>query len=1178
MGSVERRKTHTRSFSTVVVATSIAVLAFAAIGTAGVTPGVNTGGTQNSHHDGPITPPTYVEGQIVVKPSSDTVSIEAMALGFDATVQKQLIGFGAYLLEVGPGEDLFAVSAALEGSPGVEYAHPNYLINPLHPVQGSYPFSDEQVSGDFRGQLPASTLKLAQAHGTTTGAGIKVGVIDGGVDYTHPELSSHVSLGYDVVDEDSDPMDEPGGPASGHGTFVAGIINLVAPDAEIRAYRVTNEIGYGDGYGLAEAIQRAVLDGCDVINISVVMMAEHMLVSEVVAFARSQGVVVVVAAGNEGEETVAFPATDPNTIAVAAIDSLDRIADFSSYGSSIDVCAPGTWIYSTYQSGGWAWWSGTSFAAPFVAGQAALLKAVYPTATPEQIADVISNSAVDLSTVNPGYPGMIGTGLVDPPQAFSLYASLDFASISPDTLQFAGYQNDEVLRSAGAYLFSGTGPTPYTAEVLQTGDLFASLAGSRSGVSNDTVTVLAEVMDLAPGTYYNTIRFTVAGVTQPVDLVVSMTVESQQFGSISPDTILFVGPSGIFTFAPIEDSAYLTSDNAPAQFVATVTDSVQFIYLLDSVGLTDAYVGVGLLPSMILAPGTYYNHVTYTIEGVADPVDLTVAWEVTDETPGEPDSVWVQPSELTFIVDENDLAMGPVYSDVQTVMIHSINEPVPFVATTLDTINAFARLLDTLGMTGDSAIVQIVAGSSFTEGTYYNTIQINAQGIAQSAYLTVRMIVTGDTVGSGLSTVTVSPYAQAFNAPIDTPYVETGAVYLSTTKGASAYSAAVLGTADFIVLNDTTGMTEDSFYFEVNTGAGLPEGLYTDTIAFWVHGAAFNPQLAIVYLTTGDSVGTGYGIVTLTPTWFGYTVIENRPFAIDTSLFISNSKGQYDYTAGVVGPNDFTTLHDTAGLTETYVNFTFESATGLPAGLYFDSVAFLVNNSVNATNPKHAVIIIQSIADTSGGGGGGTDSVWTSWDTVVVNYNYGSLVLLGPVSTFVYSTNQPSMFSAWVTSGGPIFASLVDSIGTTGDSVQINTDPTGLAPGTYYNDVHFGVSGITEPGVMVVRFNILDSLGGTNGSGPEDVAQVSLGNYPNPFNPETNISFSIPQATRVTLSIYNILGQKVRSLIDQEYSAGEHTVVWDGSNDHGGKVASGVYLYRIQAGEISVTRKMMMLK
>lgn len=85
-------------------------------------------------------------------------------------------------------------------------------------------------------------------------------------------------------------------------------------------------------------------------------------------------------------------------------------------------------------------------------------------------------------------------------------------------------------------------------------------------------------------------------------------------------------------------------------------------------------------------------------------------------------------------------------------------------------------------------------------------------------------------------------------------------------------------------------------------------------------------------------------------------------------------------------------------------------------------------------------------------------------------------------------------------------------------------------------------------------------------------------NWPNPFNPSTDISFDVPVNTHVQLNIFNVLGQQVRSLVDRDMPAGTHTVVWDGRNDDGGSVSSGVYFYRIQARDFTATKKMMMLK
>jgi len=85
-------------------------------------------------------------------------------------------------------------------------------------------------------------------------------------------------------------------------------------------------------------------------------------------------------------------------------------------------------------------------------------------------------------------------------------------------------------------------------------------------------------------------------------------------------------------------------------------------------------------------------------------------------------------------------------------------------------------------------------------------------------------------------------------------------------------------------------------------------------------------------------------------------------------------------------------------------------------------------------------------------------------------------------------------------------------------------------------------------------------------------------NYPNPFNPSTTIKYQIPADASVTLDVYNLQGQKVRTLLSKEQKAGYYSVVWDGRNEAGQTVSSGLYLYRVQAGSFVATHKMMMLK
>ena len=107
----------------------------------------------------------------------------------------------------------------------------------------------------------------------------------------------------------------------------------------------------------------------------------------------------------------------------------------------------------------------------------------------------------------------------------------------------------------------------------------------------------------------------------------------------------------------------------------------------------------------------------------------------------------------------------------------------------------------------------------------------------------------------------------------------------------------------------------------------------------------------------------------------------------------------------------------------------------------------------------------------------------------------------------------------------------------------------------------------------------IDAPTSTNNENNEVVAISSLeGNYPNPFNPETTIAFSTKENGNISLDIYNIRGQKVRTLLNETKQAGKHTVVWNGKDDNGKNVASGVFFYRMKSGKFSSTKKMILMK
>ncbi len=257
------------------------------------------------------------------------------------------------------------------------------------------------------------------------GAGVKVAIIDTGIDYTHPDLDANYKGGYDFVNNDPDPMDD-----NGHGTHVAGIVGAedndagvvgVAPEVSLYALKVLDESGSGYYSDIIAALQWCVDNGIQVTNNS---YGSSLDPGETVkaAFdnAYAAGILHVAAAGNSGNppgkgDNVSYPARWDSVIAVAATDKDDARARWSSTGPDLELSAPGVDIYSTYPGGGYATMSGTSMASPHVAGTAALVWVAYPDWSNADVRAQLQNTADDLGAV--GWDSKYGYGLVDADEA-----------------------------------------------------------------------------------------------------------------------------------------------------------------------------------------------------------------------------------------------------------------------------------------------------------------------------------------------------------------------------------------------------------------------------------------------------------------------------------------------------------------------------------------------------------------------------------------------------------------------------------------------------------------------------------------------------------------------------------------------------------------------------------------
>lgn len=323
-----------------------------------------------------------------------------------------------YVLSVPLGLPLNYILSLLNLNPLVVFAEPNYKMFATEAQQAFLYYdqgsglqnggTDPQAAETAKDQWAWGRIALERSQNLSEGAGVTVAILDTGVNKNHPAIKDQLVPGYNVTTMNDNVNDD-----SGHGTFVAGVVAQVAPDASIMPVKVLNSQGEGTVADASEGMFWAANHNAQVINMSLGLYSPSKLLELTVKYAQARGELVIASAGNSGTADKRYPAAYPGVIGVAATDSKNHKASFSNYGPNARISAPGVQIYSAYYTGGYAYGDGTSFAAPQIAGLAAQVWSENSNSPANFVSNRILNTAVSLQRDEPTYASMLGSGLVN---------------------------------------------------------------------------------------------------------------------------------------------------------------------------------------------------------------------------------------------------------------------------------------------------------------------------------------------------------------------------------------------------------------------------------------------------------------------------------------------------------------------------------------------------------------------------------------------------------------------------------------------------------------------------------------------------------------------------------------------------------------------------------------------